>query len=276
MALIVIATDFSKIAQNATHYGCELATAQKARVRIVHSFIMPMMFSDVAIPASLLDDAQHDAEDQMNKLTLALRNTYPGISIDGKVTYGNFIDAISDYTDEETKPWLIVIGNSSTDQNPVRPDSTVRAAFKRLTYPVLAVPSAAKFNPISKICFAFDNKHLDGDVVAMEQLNDITKKLKSQLIVLNVQTSAQNIDGSGTIDHNVKKLLADVAPQYTVEPAVVDVNQAIENFILKNSIDWLIMIPRKQSFFEGLFHKSHTKAIAHHLNIPILALHESK
>jgi nucleotide-binding universal stress UspA family protein len=51
--------------------------------------------------------------------------------------------------------------------------------------------------------------------------------------------------------------------------------EAIEDFIEKNEIDWLVMIPRKHSFFEGLFHKSHSKAIARRVRIPLVALHET-
>ncbi len=58
MPLIIAATDFSDIAQNAVKYACNLAIAQKADLLILHSYIMPVMFSDVPIPAALVNDAQ--------------------------------------------------------------------------------------------------------------------------------------------------------------------------------------------------------------------------
>jgi hypothetical protein len=50
MPLIIAATDFSDVAENAVNYACSLATAQKAEVMVIHSFIVPVMFSDIPMP----------------------------------------------------------------------------------------------------------------------------------------------------------------------------------------------------------------------------------
>jgi nucleotide-binding universal stress UspA family protein len=66
--------------------------------------------------------------------------------------------------------------------------------------------------------------------------------------------------------------LAPLHPNYHIQGGVHDVEQAIQNFIESNDIDWVVMIPRKHSFFQGLFHRSHTRAVANHTSIPIMAL----
>jgi nucleotide-binding universal stress UspA family protein len=275
MPFIIAATDFSEVAENAIQYACKLAAAQNAQVNIIHSFIVPVMFSDIPMPGSMINDAQNDAESQMNSLVEDLSASYPQLTVRGKVIYGDIINAIEEYTEEYKDPWMIVVGNSIASESSTWPDSTLIDAFRNLKYPVLAVPPAASYRSIRNICFAFDNKH-NGNDKALKQLAAISQNVHAELHVLNAQPDVHNQDNNTDFDENAKKLLEPVKPRYHVLYESNNVDQAIETFIEQNNMDWLIMIPRKHSFFEGLFHKSHTKSVAHHSHIPILALHETK
>lgn len=272
MPLIITATDFSEIAENAINYACNLASDQNAQVVIIHSFMIPVMFSDIPMPGSLITDAQNDAEEQMKILVNNMKLSHPGLDIEGKVIYGDTIDALDEYSEENNKPWLIIVGNSSPGENNYWTDSTLMATFKKLAFPVLAIPPSLKYQLIRKICFAFDNKHKGNDT-ALQQVKDLTLQFNAQLHVLNIQPAE---DGRQSIDEHAKNRLADANPEYHFVYDADNIDNEIQDYINKNDIDWLIMIPRKHSFFEGLFHKSHTRNIAHHSHIPILALHESQ
>jgi nucleotide-binding universal stress UspA family protein len=275
MPLIITATDFSEVSENAVNYACKLASLHNAQVIIIHSFIIPVMFSDIPMPASLVTDAQSDADIQMNKLVGSMKMAYPGLMINGKVIYGDTISVLEDYAQENKKPWLIVVGNSITTENSTWPDSTLMDAFKKLAYPVLAVPPGKIYQPLQNICFAFDNKH-KGNEVALAQVKDITLQFNARLHVLNIQPGNNNQNGEAEIDPDAKNILADAKPEYHIVSGAENIDVAIHDFTERNNIDLLVMLPRKHSFFEGLFHKSHTKTITHHSSIPILAIHETK
>ena len=69
------------------------------------------------------------------------------------------------------------------------------------------------------------------------------------------------------------RLLAPLNPVYHyVEKEHVE--DGIKAFMEQNQMDWLIIVPHKHSFFEGLFHKSHTKAIMKSVPVPLIALKE--
>lgn len=272
MPLIITATDFSDVATNAVNYACSLAQAVSGQVVIIHSYSIPLMFSDVPMPVSYINDTQHDAETHIGQLAARMRELYPGVSIKANVVFGEIIDAIEDYSSEHEQPWMIVVGNSTANGS-TWPNSTLIDAFKKLRYPVLAVPPGATYQPVKDVIFAFDNKH-SGNVPAMVQLADIIQHLGATLTVLNIV--APGDDTVENIDPAVKSLLLQVDPIYKVVSNEV-VEAAIENYIDgNNNIGMLTMIPRKHSFFEGLFHKSRTKAVALKSNIPILALHDTK
>jgi len=274
MPLIITATDFSEVAENAINYACKLASLQNGQVQIIHSFIIPVMFSDIPMPGSLITDAQNDAEMQMDKLVGTMSAAYPGVNIKGKVIYGETADVIDDFTEESEYPWLVVVGNNGPTENSNWPDSTLMNVFKKLEYPVLAIPGGFTHRPVRRICFAFDNKHT-GNESALQQIKDKTKLLNAELHVLTIKPHSAGTENNDDFDKTVTQTLAEINPTYHFVDSTGDIDQSIQEFIEKNNIDWLIMLPRKHSFFEGLFHKSHTKAIAHHSRVPILALHEN-
>jgi nucleotide-binding universal stress UspA family protein len=273
MPIIITATDFSDTGNNAVNYACQLAAEQKARLIIIHSYMVPIMFSDVPMPATVIDDAQQDSDEQMKKLVAEMEQNYTGLDIKGKVIYGDLVDAIEEFTEENTRPWMVVIGNSSAAETSSWPDSTLIEALKTLKYPVVAVPPIAAYHSIKHICFAFDNKH-SGSETALKQVTEITRQLNARLHVLYALPDIQNPENNPDIDIASRKLLEPANPEYhTVFGDNID--QTIQTFNESNTIDLLVMIPHHYSFFQGLFHKGHTKAIIHHSRIPILALHES-
>jgi nucleotide-binding universal stress UspA family protein len=271
MPIIISATDFSAAGNNAVAYACDLAAAQRAQVVVINSFIFPVMFSEIPLPPALLTEAQQDAENQMGKLVVSLQQKYGGLNITGKVIYGDILHTIDEITKDGLTPWLVVIGNN-TDENTSWPDDILVDALKRLKYPVLAVPQGMAYKPIRKVCFAFDNKH-NNNGQALAQLKDITTRLGAELFVLNAQVAGADGNNTNDIDETVKSILAPANPKFQVLQAA-NIDTAIQEYVATNNIDILVLLPRKHSFFEGLFHKSHTKAIAHHTHIPIIALHE--
>jgi hypothetical protein len=53
-----------------------------------------------------------------------------------------------------------------------------------------------------------------------------------------------------------------------------DFYDAVDNFVKDYNIDVLVTIPKHQSNAVSLFKSSHTKRLAYHSRIPILAAHE--
>ncbi len=272
MSQIIVATDFSEVGTNAVHYACQMALERNTDIVIMHSYSIPLMFSDVPVPASFINDTQNDAEAEMTKLTVDLSAQYPTIRVTGEVVFGDILDSISTYASSNTRPWMIVVGNGANTEDSGWPDSLLVDAFRNLPYPVLAIPPGATYKPVKNICFAFDNKHT-GNELPLLQLTGITQQFNAQLHVLNAQPGTHKGEFNEGIDMMVKDMLYPVHPKYHI---VFDgnIDQAIEKFINTNKTDLLVIIPRKHSFFESLFHHSHTKAIAHRSHIPILALHD--
>lgn len=270
MAPILVATDFSEVAGNAAHYACQLARDHNSPVTLLHSFIIPVTFSDTPMPVMPVDEGRTIAEERMNELTAEYRQAYPGLDIRGKIMFGDIVDCIEEYT-EQTPPWIIVLGNSGLGDSMLWFGSNVLNALRNLRYPVLAVPRDTGYRRPEKLCFACDFKHI-ADHLDTEALSVLVHTTNAQLHVLNVDHLGKNppeADETSTLH----RLLAPLNPVYHyVEKEHVE--DGIKAFMEQNQMDWLIIVPHKHSFFEGLFHKSHTKAIMKSVPVPLIALKE--
>lgn len=272
MSLIITATDFSAVAEDAIHYSCNLALSREAKVVILHSYVFPIMFSDITFPATLMDETQRDAEIKMATLVDDMRAQYLSLDISGFVKYGNIIDVIDEYSEKNTSPWLVIVGNSNSFEYSAWFDSTLHEAGIDLIYPLLAIPPGFTFKPVRNIGYAFDN-NVKGQTAALMQIKEFADGLNTELHVFYAQRDGLSRETVVDVDPSVKNILSGAGTHFHFEYGV-DIDNAILAFAQKNNVDWLALMPRKHSFFEGLFHNSHTKAIAQKTNIPFLLLHE--
>jgi nucleotide-binding universal stress UspA family protein len=219
-----------------------------------------------------IDEGKEIAEERMEELTTGLRTSYPGLDISSKIMFGDIVDCIEEYTEKEV-PLMVLLGNSGTGDSNLWLGSNVLSALKSLHKTVVAVPQNASYKKPEKVCFACDFKHVT-DHFQSSKLVSLTQTLGAQLHVLNVDNQNKHFTSETPIESSeLHQMLAQLNPVYHyVEKE--NVEEGIKEFIDENHMDWLVIVPHKHSFFEGLFHKGHTKAIMKMVNIPLVAIHE--
>ena len=270
MPVILTATDFSEIANNAVRYACSLAKQQGLSVTVVHAFIIRVTFTDTPMPMVPADEARKIAEDRMAVLQVQLKTEFEGLQIAGKVLYGELIDCLEEYIEEDTVPWLVVLGNTKPEDHLLWMASTILSAVKNLQCPVMAVPLEAKYRDVKQLCLACDLEKVT-DRFPSSQLDQIVAQTGAKLHVLNTGHAVK--DNTIMESEELHSYLASMNPQYHNIDAT-NTEDAIEQFVESNNIDWLIVTPHKHSFFETLFHKHHTETMARISHIPLVALHE--
>lgn len=272
MSLIITATDFSEIANHALHYACQMAGAYNASVSVVHSYNIPVTFTENPMPMMPIEESKQIAEEHMEELITNLRNTYRGIDIQSQVSFGDITECLTDHA-REKQPWLIVVGNSMSEEDGFWLGGSLLSILRESEYPVVAIPQDISFKPINKICLACDYKNVQEHFPAADVLK-LVAKTNASLYVLNVDHNNKEFGTETPIETSVlNELIKTADPQYHfIDNA--DKETGIQHFADENGIDWLVVIPHKHSFFEGLFHKSSTKALARMAHIPIMALHE--
>ena len=273
MPVIIAATDFTEVAENAVHYACNLAGKLEAELVLLHTYSFPIVFSDVTIPTPPIADEQHLAEEQMSKLTGKLRIMYPALAIRSYIIYGDIEDGIEQFTEKNEAPLLVIVGNNYTKEDPAWMESTLMQALRNMNYPLLAIPDKTHYTDVANICLAFDNKYKGCDV-ALVKLREITAILGAKLHVLIAHTDATNKEQITDVSKEAQLLLEPVKPEYHIIYGT-HTEETINDYLAQHHMDWLVLIPRHHSFFASLFHKSQTRAMVNNTSIPLMALHEN-
>lgn len=272
MSLIITATDFSDVANHALHYACQMASVYNASVSVVHAYNIPVTFTENPMPMMPIEESRQIAEDHMEELVTMLRNTHSGVDIQSVVSFGDITECLADHA-KDKQPWLIVVGNSLSEDDGFWLGGSLLSILRESEYPIVAVPQGTEFKPIEKICLACDYKNILEHFPASDVLK-LVSKTNAALYVLNVDHNNKDFGTDTPIETSVlNRLISEANPQYHFID-YVDKEAGIQQFADDNSIDWLVVIPHKHSFFEGLFHKSSTKALARIAHVPVMALHE--
>lgn len=272
MRPVITATDFSEVATNAVYYTCHMAAQYNLPVIVLHAYITPVAFHENPMPVISLEESKSIAESQLKALTEDLIRQYPQLFITGKVVYGDVTDNLKEIV-VENNAWMVVVGNSSADDSGFWLGSNLLSTLRHISCPVLAVPAAYQYKTIEKIAFACDLNNISNLLPAADMVA-LVSQASASLHVINVDHENKNFDAETSFEYtSLHESLKAVAPVYhNVDSA--DIDQALQTFVTEKSMDWLIVIPHKHTFFESLFHKSQTKAIVRHAHIPIVALHE--
>ncbi len=272
MPVIIAATDFSEIGNDAVNYACSLSVELGASLIIFHSFLVPVTFSDTPMPVIPIDERQKIADERMKELLKQTKLFFPNINISGKVIYGELFDDLEEFIENAMTPDLIVIGNNGDIS--LFLGSTVLDALTSIKYPVLAIPAGCTYRVVKKLCFACDFRHIN-DFSPLHKLVALTQLIPAELHVLSIDHNWKPTDHeTSEISLKIHTVLSPAKPQYHFVDNP-DTDTAIKTFIESNNMDWLLIIPHKHSFFERLFHKSHTAELIHKSSIPIIALHEN-
>lgn len=271
MNTILVATDFSPIADNAVEYAAALCKHLNARLVLYNAF-------DLSIHAhnSLLSAAsfQHLLEENTAKLkqrALKVSDDY-GIAVVHESSYA-FVEDVLKKLLRKYEANLVVMGMSAKDLDQEFISNTTTAAIKKMKFPVLAVPLGAKFTRMKKILFACD---VLGGVSAkiLERIKELAQGMQSEVEVFFVDEKIEELKNNST-DTLAIDVISDGLNGITYSHKNVRSNTVIKEIgkeIINFQAELLIMIPKKYGFWASLIHKSKTRMLASGLDIPLLSI----
>jgi nucleotide-binding universal stress UspA family protein len=268
MKTIIIATDFSATALNAAQYAIQLAEVVHADVLLVNVFEVLANYGEIAFDVNV-DKLTKDATDDLNKLKDELLfNTK--VNITTAVRLGVFFEELETVCNE-TKPYAVVMGSQGkTATERFFFGSHVLDAMRELEWPVITVPPKAIFNKIYRIGLAYDFEKAIEDTIT-EKIKMTATDFNAEIHVLNFE-SEDNFDAEYVSTSN--KLERDLKPFELKFHFVASnhIDKSIVEFVDKNYINLLIIMPKHHTVIEKMFSKSHSKTLVIHSHVPILSL----
>ena len=266
MKTIIIPTDFSSAADNAMHYGAQLAQGLQAQILLLHVYMVPITMNDMPVLMVTAEELRGGAEEGLTRCKTELEKGYPGLVVKTESRLGDVVDELKELCDH-LNPQLVVMGtHGSSGLERMLFGSNAISAIKNSKHPVMVIPAHYPYKPIQTIVLAADLNAANEST--RFRLQHTLQLLKGQLHIVHVNTG----DEKENIQPALVQQLQPFAPVYsTVENK--DVSQGLQQYIQQTGADLLVVLPHQHSMLDSFFLKLHTKDIVRHAQVPVLSLH---
>jgi nucleotide-binding universal stress UspA family protein len=274
MKTIIVCTDYSEPAGNATRYAAQLAQHTGATTLVLyHSFFLPIPISETPVALPAPDDLYDEHHRRLEAIGRELTQTY-GIHVACIASTLPVVDGLPALV-KRRRADLVVLGMGALSELDRRVfGSTATRVIGQALCPVLVVPHNAAFEPLRRILFACDYG-------ALAPGNDFSLMLElagafgAQVDVLHVEkpepATASPGGKSSYRGPHLETMLQGIKHQYTFLQEE-DVVTGIEQSIREEEANLLVMVPRPHGFWGILFNRSATRRMAYQTHIPLLVL----
>lgn len=267
---ILVPTDFSAPAINALHYALVLAKVTAAEVHLVHAYNVPVI--DPYMPGETINGMMEEVKAAAEKSMRDLLDNFYGETIHTHVIMGFAVDEIVNFADDHVVD-LIVMGTSgASGMEGVLFGSNTSGVIGKSNQMVIAVPNeySIRLKP-DNIIYASD--FTSNEEVVFRLLCILAETYNSRLHLLHIKGGDPSLLGRPA-QEIYEELAASVPAQQITfaEREDIDVVHGIQEYVSHHSCDLLVMAMHKRTLFERFFHRSKTKAMAHHTEIPLLVL----
>ena len=271
MKSIIVATDFSAVANNAAIYACKFASETGAEIVLFHLYHMSIHALNSRLSASAMDDLMKSNREKLLKEANKLSEHFK-IEVRTIWSMGNFEEELQNaFTSAQAD--IIVMGMASRYPEQDLLGNTTTSAVHSLKFPVLAVPENATYQEIKTILFACEITRGIHKTV-LEKVKDVATEVGATIEVFHVgkkitqfANEQQEISLSKTFEEGLQ------GTNYYYKNVESDrIIDAIQDEIKLISADLVIMIPYKYGFWESMVHRSKTMIMASRSEIPLLSL----
>jgi nucleotide-binding universal stress UspA family protein len=273
MKTILAPTDFSDVSENAVDYAAELALFAKAKLIILNGYAIPVPVAyDVPVVSIPFEEMEEQSKKLLKNCEKRLKKKHPSLETELVSKAGFVVDEILK-VENERKTDLTVMGVTVAGKSEALSGSNTTTVERVSASPVIVVPVKAKFKVPEKVALACDFKSIVPDHV-VSKFKEIVHLFKAKVLVFDVLKKAELVSyASAASEVNLENSLGGL-PHSIYFPSGDDVVAETNEFIEKNHVDMLVVMPHNYSFFSKLFHHSETKKMSLHTHIPLLSIHE--
>lgn len=269
MNKIIVPIDFSDTSVNAAKYAIGLAkTIPGSHITLYH------VYSNISFSTLTAKDShsrQMVSEDELHSLKEKIGDGFQAISCVAEA--GSFVEALATYTLGNHIDLIIMGITGSSRITQVFMGTNTLNVIRNTSCPVMIIPPDASYAGLKKVVFASDFK----DVARTIPFSSIKKVLdafgKPSLDILNVDSEhfVELTDEFKIERQAMEEKLGEYAPEFSFLRAY-DFVDGISSFVESKHIDAIINVPHKHGILSQLFKTSHTKKLAYHSRVPIIAI----
>lgn len=276
MKRVLLPTDFSKNSYNAACYGLELLQNETCIFYLTNAYTPPFYRVDYVRGSpgqlGLPDDYYNFAEKNLRRFEERLRKRFqnPKHNIVLHAAFNTLDEEIKRTIQNENIDFIIMGTQGATGAKELFFGSNTVHTIKKVTVPVLAVPSEQKFKPLKALLFPTDLE-IEFTMKRLDFLLLLSQLWQCKIHVLHVASPDGLPDNQSKNKSVLESVLNKTDYTYHDYPDQ-DLLTAINHFHSNNPINMMVMIRNKHTFLERLFIEPIIKNIGLHTDIPFLVL----
>jgi nucleotide-binding universal stress UspA family protein len=280
MKRILLPTDFSENAFNASSYALQLFAEDECTFYFLHTYTPVATNAGMLVntySALQLEEVTRDAAIySMGVLEEKLLKEYPNPKHTfKKITKFNLLVSEIVSCVKEYKIDLIVMGTQgATGAKEIFLGTHTMFTIKKVKCPVIAVPSGFKFEQPKEILFATDYKFYPQNKY-FTFLKELCTTHDSKLNILNAYYGTPLEPEQVKTKNYLDNFFNEISHLFHVAEGT-DIPEAVKGFQQTRKINLLVMIHNKHSFFENLLFKPVINDLVYHTNVPFLVIPSRK
>lgn len=270
MNTIIVPTDFSPLADDALHYGAQLAQAIQAELLLFTVYMVPVTTNETAVTMIPIEEIKDSADEGLKRVQQDVQQSYPNVAVRTESRLGDVVNELEDVC-RQYQPYAVVMGRHHlSGMEQALFGSSTLSAIRHLDCPIITVAADTTFEQPKNIVLATD-------------LADIEKfpaqKIMQLLQPFNAALHIVHIADENTTADTTKKATELTTPLAALQPSFQivqhsDIAQGIQQYIEQHHAEWLILIPHEHNLLQRVFSKQHIKSILDHISIPAVSVAE--
>lgn len=274
MNKIIVPVDFSETSENAAKFAAYLSKDIPEAELILYNVFDNIEAGSDGTPL------QSDDEGRKSIMEFALQSIKKQLAV---ITSANisivaeeddhFVDSLERYV-RHNGVQLIVMGiTGATRLGQIFMGSNTLNLISRKTVPVIIVPPDAQFTDAKNIMLISDFKDVER-TIPLAQVKSVLNLFKPRLHIVNVDSEhyIELTDEYKAERTKMDNMLKEFSPEYSFI-RMFDFMDTINQVTADRNIDMIITFPKSHSFLSNVFKTSHTKKLAYHSHVPIVAIY---
>lgn len=273
MKTFIVPIDFSDTSKNAALYALHLADQiHDGHIILYHAF-------DEIVAGDDGTPLYNDIEARRNIALWGLGNVKNSFNIPSWIEMscvaeeGTVVKNVHQFAAAHNADMIVMGITGSTRLDQILIGSTTLNVITHATIPVMIIPPDAVYKGLKNVVFTSDFKEVEKTTPFVSLLK-VLNLFKPKLHVVNVDSEhyVELTDAYKQERVIIEENLLGYSPEFSFIRAF-DFIEGINRFVDSRNIDALITVPKKHNFLSELFKTSHTKKLAYHSHVPIIAIH---
>lgn len=279
MKNILVPTDFSSAAKGAFQFALDLAALQGGKVKAVHIYHPEFDPESNWLNNSFLDGVGF-AKERLDAFVKAEINdasagnlTAP-VQVEQEVITGFAVDELLEISKRKDVDMMVMGSTGERGFMEKLFGSVSTNVTQRAESPVMLVPQGVKFKGFNHIMYA--SNYEAAERPTLHKLVDVANAFDADIHFVHVAEEGDSKSYQEIENRLFKILFNGDDPSFAFNLTKIEgasVVDSLNDYAVKHDIDLVVMVCPHRSFWEQLFHKSVTKAMALNTKLPILVLH---